>query len=416
MTRQAIRALLIEDNPGDARLIELALAEARSASFALEHAGRLSDGLERLANGGLDVLLLDLSLPDSHGIETFERAVAGANGLPIVVLSGLTDMELGERAVTAGAQDYIVKGRLDGETMSRAIVYAIERHELQQKLVQMALIDELTGLHNRRGFMTLGGAALRTAQRANGTLTLLFVDVNGMKGINDGLGHHEGDRALVDVAEIIRATFRESDIMARVGGDEFCVLMWAPVGGEGPIERLRLRVDEFNRSATRPYTISISIGARAYDPQENTPLEELIEDADRSMYREKLGHERRPRLLVVDDDPSLRRLAEVIFEDHYDVTAVGSGADAAAASALSGFDLILLDMRLPDMRGTDIVRTMREDPATSRTPIIVMTGEDDASTELESLRLGADDFVHKPFDPEVLQTRVEKTLARARRR
>jgi two-component system cell cycle response regulator len=417
MTTQQIRALLIEDNPGDARLIEMALSETRAAFFQLEKVERLSDGLERLAAGGIDVLLLDLSLPDSHGIETFERVAAEAPGVPIVVLSGMSDEQLGARAVNAGAQDYLVKGRGDGESLARAILYALERHELQRELRRLALDDELTGLNNRRGFMTLGEAAIRSAHRSGSTMTLLFVDLNEMKTINDRLGHQEGDRALVDVARILRQTFRESDIVARVGGDEFCALLIGNTPeSNGPVARLHAKIDEFNISATRPYRLSLSIGAHVYDPAEPCTLDAMIEEADRLMYREKMGAERRHRLLVVDDDPSIRRLAEVVFADDYDVVLAATGGEASALVSNGRFDLILLDMRLPDMPGTDVVRQMRGDPSTSGTPIIIMTGVQDASTELESLKLGIADFVRKPFDPAILVTRVENAIARTRRR
>jgi len=416
MAAQQIRALLIEDNPGDAKLIQLALSEARAAFFELETATKLSDGLDRLAAGGIDVLLLDLSLPDSHGLETFERVAAEAPDLPVVVLSGLSDEQIGARAVNAGAQDYLVKGRADGETVARAILYAIERHELKQELRRLALIDELTGLNNRRGFMALGEAAMRSAHRTGTMMSLLFLDVNEMKRINDSLGHQEGDRALVDVARILRQTFRESDIVARVGGDEFCALLWGGAQNEGTVARLRTKIEEFNGSSSRPYRLSLSVGAHTYDPADPCTLDALIEEADRLMYREKMGQERRPRLLVVDDDPSLRRLAGVIFADSYDLSVASTGAEASAIVSKERFDLILLDMRLPDMPGTDIVRHMRADPSSSRTPIIIMTGYHDASTELETLKLGVEDFVRKPFDPEILVTRVENTIARTRRR
>ncbi len=128
----AIRALLIEDNPGDARLIREMLAEAgaRDAADVL-HADCLSAGLALLAERELDVMLLDLSLPDSSGLSTFEQAHTAAPGVPIVVLSGLDDQDLAVRAVHEGAQDYLVKGQVDGGTILRSLRYAIERQRLE---------------------------------------------------------------------------------------------------------------------------------------------------------------------------------------------------------------------------------------------------------------------------------------------
>jgi signal transduction histidine kinase len=128
-----IRALLVEDNPGDARLIREMLREAGAgqATVDLDAADRLASGLQHLASAGADVVLLDLSLPDSSGFETFEQVHAAAPAVPIVVLSGLDDEALAVRAVHAGAQDYLVKGQVDGGTILRAMRYAIERQRLE---------------------------------------------------------------------------------------------------------------------------------------------------------------------------------------------------------------------------------------------------------------------------------------------
>ena len=128
-----VNVLLIEDNPGDARLIREMLADSKSAVFNIELADRLSTGLAHLAggNGDFDVVLLDLSLPDSSGIGTFVRTGAQAQNMPIVVLTGLYDTELAILAVQKGAQDYLVKGQVNSEIMVRAIRYAIERNRAE---------------------------------------------------------------------------------------------------------------------------------------------------------------------------------------------------------------------------------------------------------------------------------------------
>jgi len=128
-----IRALLIEDNPADARLIREMLRDAGSAQAEVElaHADRLSPGLERLSQHDVDVVLLDLSLPDSHGFDTFTTVHTQAPDVAIVVLSGLDDETLAVRAVQEGAQDYLVKGQVDGGAILRSMRYAIERQRLE---------------------------------------------------------------------------------------------------------------------------------------------------------------------------------------------------------------------------------------------------------------------------------------------
>lgn len=127
------RILLVEDNPGDARLIRETLREAESFPFELALADRLAAAEVRLAAEPFDVVLLDLSLPDAHGLETVRRTLAAAPEAPIVVLTGLDDETLAVNAVQAGAQDYLVKGRLDGTLLARAIRYAMERKRLERE-------------------------------------------------------------------------------------------------------------------------------------------------------------------------------------------------------------------------------------------------------------------------------------------
>ena len=133
-----IRVLLIEDNPSDAHLIQAILGDAAAEGFVLERAERLAEGIDRLTAGGVDSVLLDLSLPDSHGLESFSRLHAEAPGVPIIVLSGLEDETVAVSAVHQGAQDYLVKGHVDGHVLVRAIRYAIERKRTGDQLARYA--------------------------------------------------------------------------------------------------------------------------------------------------------------------------------------------------------------------------------------------------------------------------------------
>jgi PAS domain S-box-containing protein len=134
MSEERIRILLIEDNPGDARLIRELLAETAVSIPSLECFERLPAGLKRVAEGGIDVILLDLGLPDSQGLDTFFRTYDQAEEVPIVVLTGLDDKTLAMQAMRAGAQDYLIKGRMDGNLLIRAIRYAIERKQSEKVL------------------------------------------------------------------------------------------------------------------------------------------------------------------------------------------------------------------------------------------------------------------------------------------
>ena len=135
---ERVKVLLIEDNPGDARLIELMLGESGADVFEVESVDRLSTGLRRLTRRGIGLVLLDLSLPDSRGLATFKQLHAAAPTLPIIVLSGLNDTNVAVQAVHEGAQDFLIKGQVDGQLLTRAMRYAIERKGLTEQLGRYA--------------------------------------------------------------------------------------------------------------------------------------------------------------------------------------------------------------------------------------------------------------------------------------
>jgi two-component system cell cycle response regulator len=286
---EPLHVLLIEDNPGDAGLIRLAFEGVEGLPIIVEQVDRLEAGLRRLEEGGIDAVLLDLSLPDSFGIETFLTAHMQAPQLPFVVLTGLDDQSLAVEAVRQGAQDFIVKGKLDGPSLARSLYYAVERQRGQRELTELAGLDELTGLHNRRAFMMMADHHLKLAVRSGSKVAVVFIDVDGLKPVNDTYGHEEGSRMLVAASNAFLSVVRESDIVARLGGDEFCILI-ARAGMEA-VDALRKRLDaeieEFNRSSGQPYALSLSLGAAEFDPELPRTLDELLAEADALMYQEK---------------------------------------------------------------------------------------------------------------------------------
>ncbi len=170
--------------------------------------------------------------------------------------------------------------------------YDLLFHNLKEAEVRMraaSLRDDLTGLYNRRGFFSLAEQQTRLSQRTGRNMLLFYCDLNAMKSINDTLGHQAGDRALTDVAAILRETFRESDIVARIGGDEFAVL--AIESDDTSVGMLRMRLERnliaFADSAGRPYDISLSIGVATYDPLLSESLDQVLSRADDLMYRQK---------------------------------------------------------------------------------------------------------------------------------
>lgn len=291
MQHRPIKLLLVDSDEDYLDRLQKELGEAHPGDVELEWVSELSQALARLTHGGSDVVLLSLDLPDSQGMVTFDRAYAFAPDVPILILSNEPDEDAAVSAVQGGAQDYLVKSEVGSATLVRAVRHAIERHRLFSALRSLSLIDDLTGLYNRRGFTDLGEQYLKLARRSGRGVTMVFLDLDRFKTINDSLGHHVGDRALLKVADILRATFRRSDIIARLGGDEFGVLALeaADESSEWLVERLRERVVEFNESSPEPYQLSVSIGMAHHDDDPRVRLEDMVAQADSAMYREKHG-------------------------------------------------------------------------------------------------------------------------------
>lgn len=283
-----IRVLLVEDNPGDARLLREMFSEV-DTRLRLTHAEQLSEAFQHLREATFDVVLLDLSLPDSNGLETLEQTVERAPEVPIVVLTGLDDETVGLRAVKEGAQDYLFKDQIGAHLLVRALHYAIERHQLHARLRSLMLTDDLTGLYNRRGFFTLAEQQMKLAERTGEAFLLIYIDLNNLKRLNDTFGHQQGDRALQETAEILQRAFRESDLIARVGGDEFVVLAIdaCPNDTDTVIGRLGDALEAHNATRDRRFRLSMSVGVAGYDPESPTSIDKLLSQADREMYQAK---------------------------------------------------------------------------------------------------------------------------------
>ncbi len=287
MFDKPIKILLFEDNLGDARLFAETLKDIPSQRYEIIHVNSLSEGLTALGNKTVDIILLDLGLPDSQRLDTLIKLKSHVLGIPIVVLTGNDDEEIALRAVQQGAQDYLVKQKINAEVISRVIRFAIERQKLQDELRSLALIDDLTGLYNRRGFFTLAEHYLKLAERMHKNFYLIFSDIDNLKKINDDFGHLQGDLFLKKAAEILRYSFRDSDIIARIGGDEFVVLIaeTTDYNAKSAITRLQENIKKYNKKEKK--NLSLSTGIANFHPNLKFSLQDLLDKADKHLYEKK---------------------------------------------------------------------------------------------------------------------------------
>jgi diguanylate cyclase (GGDEF)-like protein len=268
------------------------LASVDECRVSLEWVDSCKAGLEAIKEDQHDLYLVDLHLGDGSGLDILRAGVEWDIRRPLIMLTSDTDRGADAHAAKAGAADYLIKGHFDAAHLERAIRHALERQTLLNQLRDAALVDDLTGILNRRGFMNLAEQALATADRTRTRLEVLFIDLDNMKAINDSYGHDSGNRALRCVGTGLRDAVRRSDIVGRLGGDEFAILAHETGVDHSPRLTERIRAAVAHQCATLPFPVNISIGVSHCGPGETPTMDDLLSAADRAMYREKTG--RRP--------------------------------------------------------------------------------------------------------------------------
>jgi diguanylate cyclase (GGDEF)-like protein len=305
-----INVLLVEDNDVDAQLTQDLLTEWSIDEFKITRTNTLGEGLVLLSRERFDAVLLDLSLPDAFGLPTVRQVHATSPTIPVVVLSGVSDQSLALQAVQQGAQDYLVKGQGHPELLARSVRYAIERKRSEEHLTYLAQYDHLTGLVNRSLFRDRLVQAMARSKRLNQSMGLMLLDLDRFKAVNDTFGHDMGDELLKTVSERLKACVREVDTVARMGGDEFTIILEG-VTSEQNILMVATRITE---SIATPFelkmqhiSIGISIGVTIY-PQDDHPVDELLKHADTAMYRAKQQGGSAFHLHQVSETPSTNPL------------------------------------------------------------------------------------------------------------
>jgi diguanylate cyclase (GGDEF)-like protein len=287
--------LLVEDSPADAALVREWLRESFTGPHRVHHVSRLSEAKDHLLERGADCVLLDLVLPDSVGLDSVSALLVVAADIPLVVMSALGGERTALAAVQHGAQDYLLKDRVDGELLSRAIRYAIERKRAELQLSHQALHDPLTNTANRALLTDRLAQAVAALERSESSLAVYFLDLDHFKRVNDSLGHDAGDELLVASARRLEEVLRPTDTVARIGGDEFVVLCTGVRSRRDVFviaERLQAAVAEPFTVRDTEVRITVSIGIAVTESGDAEPVT-LLRDADAAMYRAKdLGRAR----------------------------------------------------------------------------------------------------------------------------
>ena len=290
------RVLLLEDDDVDFQAIRRAL-DRSVMCFEYDRATYIADVKTLVNNKKYDIVISDMNLPDSNGLETITSLLNLVGKTPIVVLSGTDDDSIALEAVHVGAQDFIPKQYIgDTGLINRTLRHAMERHQLKLGLESirdrerfLAHYDQCTFLPNRLLFLDRIHQAVIQAQRNQNSFVLFFIDLDHFKNVNDSIGHAAGDEVLHCVGKRMQNLVRKSDTVARFGGDEFVMILQLSNDDEA-MERLASKViDTINQPI--PYgqhicNVGASIGIASYPRHGSTP-EELIKNADMAMYESK---------------------------------------------------------------------------------------------------------------------------------
>ena len=293
MTPSHYKVLIVDDNESMRSLMVTLLAQKR---HQCETAMNGLEALDKISRTEFDAVITDIVMPEMDGISLTKELSKRFQSLPVMIITGHTEEYSAEAAMASGAREFIRKPFSTTEFMIR-FDKMMRDHRAEEALLVLSLTDDLTGLYNRRRFFVLTEQYLKVAIRTKKRLLLLFIDMDALKWINDDYGHNEGDQALKDLAKILKQTFRESDIIARMGGDEFVVLFVSTdENDEGLLTRLHENLKAYNDQKSRRYPLSISVGTAQFDPQHPISIDELLSTADASMYAQKQKKRKRHSL------------------------------------------------------------------------------------------------------------------------
>lgn len=409
--------LLVEDDRLTAHIVTDILTAPRRTVVVAQTAAHAS---VLLREHEIDLILLDLLLPDGDGRDLLVhiRSTPSSATVPVLVMTAHTDPITHAECFALGA-DAVLHKPADPHLLVAAIsahlAHAAERR-------REGRIDGLTMLPNRTAFLDALERAVPLARRNQQPIAVGMIDLDHFKSVNDTYGHAVGDDVLRDVARAITDALRTSDMVARWGGEEICVLFPDTVG-IGAVRALNkalsaVRLLEFGPQGQR-FGVTFSAGLTT----DVAAPREMLEEADRLLYVAKsCGRNRvmsaldeadppRPRALLVEDDAAVADVVTRILDRAgYEVTYFPDGGGVLEAARSQHFTIAIIDVHLPVMSGFDVVTGIRAMPSAAKLPVLFLTGSDDESDVVHGFEVGANDYLVKPFHAGELIARISRLL------
>lgn len=304
-----VRILFIDREQGEYLLVAELLSHIRHVDYDLVWCSSLVEALPLLLGDDFDVALLDYYWGRDSARDLLSMARVHACKTPIVLMTDEIETHVDEEAIRAGAADYLIKAQIDAPLLERTLRYAIERKSMEQHLAHLAHYDSLTNIPNRILFRDRLEHAILLAERDGTNFSLMFIDLNGFKQVNDNFGHDAGDEIIKICAQRLSMCLRRSDLVARMGGDEFTLLMQNTDNNRD----VALIAEKVIQSISLPaavkgfeLVVGCSIGIAVY-PQAGRDADTLLKHADMAMYKAKQDTENHYRFFTESMNKDVKR-------------------------------------------------------------------------------------------------------------
>ena len=417
-----INILVVDDDPTISLLLKKKLS-TENREVLIAETGTEAEKI--LNEREVSLIILDLFLPDIDGrtVLLHLRERPQTSRIPVVVLSARESSQTKTECFALGADEYFVKP-FDPEVLVVSISAKLQR---TKEISREAQRDSLTRLPNRSAFNSTFERMRSFANRVGAPLSVGMLDIDRFKSINDTYGHTMGDEVLQRIASVINKSLRKYDSLFRWGGEEFVVILpnTGTSGGVRALEKALQAVSEerFTSSGAEIFVVTFSAGVT--EVTQDSTMDEIIEEADRLLYKAKSSGRNRvmcsgtsiesfeKKVLMAEDDKLIAKIVKYRLEQEgFHVYHYLDGLSALSAAKENSANLAIIDVKMPEMDGFELLRNLRMLPTFSHTPIMMVTSMGREQDIVRGFKLGADDYVLKPFSMVELLARIRRLLTR----